>query len=228
MWRRAFQGRHQRPIHRQRFRPAVEFLEDRCLLATTYTWQGPANGAWSTNTNWNPNGKPTVGDTVIFNNTDNNDSKMDLTTGVSSRTVSVLKVDGYTGKIWLQRPLTVDVLTMSSGTILPDTNNLLQGNVNLYVQQDGNSSTFAASKWTGGEIGGGDTLSLHLGASEDHPLTFNLGSATATPKFSGGEFWNGTNCTVNWLQGNFVMAKSKTIVPQISNLGDFKAKSTGT
>ena len=31
---------------------------------TTYTWDGPATGNWSTTTNWNPDGSPTNGDTI--------------------------------------------------------------------------------------------------------------------------------------------------------------------
>jgi len=35
--------------------------------ATTYTWTGASGGTWGTTTNWNPNGTPIAGDSVVIN-----------------------------------------------------------------------------------------------------------------------------------------------------------------
>ncbi|MFZ4725101.1 MAG: T9SS type A sorting domain-containing protein [Paludibacter sp.] len=35
--------------------------------ATTYTWTGTSGGTWGTTTNWNPNGTPIAGDSVVIN-----------------------------------------------------------------------------------------------------------------------------------------------------------------
>jgi hypothetical protein len=57
---------HKKP--ERRLRPCLEALEDRFLLAQTYTWSGPAEGLWSLADNWVPNiGPPGPGDTALFN-----------------------------------------------------------------------------------------------------------------------------------------------------------------
>src|SRR5205823_4063180 len=115
---------HSRRIDR-RVRLRFETLEDRLAPANT-TWTGPVGGLWSAPANWT-NGVPTHADTAIFNNTDNNDSDMDLTDANDKNWIGKLQISGYTGTIKLSNYLVVDVLEMSSGKIQESPNGLPTG-----------------------------------------------------------------------------------------------------
>src|SRR5260370_2274311 len=134
----------------------VESLEDR-FTPTTFTWTGLAGGLWSIPADWDQmNGVPGPGDTALFDNTHNNrNSVMDLPGVNTGNMLGTLKIDGYTGVISLQKQLTVDVLNMNSGTIDGSGYNALDGNY-LVVNQDV-ATTFAASSWSAGNLGGGKT-----------------------------------------------------------------------
>jgi hypothetical protein len=198
----------------RRVRPFLETLEDRIALAN-YTWRGVANGLWSGRTNWLPNGVPGAADSAVFDATNVNDSKMDL-----EGPVGKLQIKGYTGTIKLQQILKLDVLDMSSGTITLDAGFAQDQNViwHLKVDQAADSSIFGASSWTGGDIGGGSKLRFTIAGTTDHPLTFNLGSKTGTPKFTGSQWMIGTapakdlNTQVNWNDGNFTMGPNPNYV----------------
>jgi hypothetical protein len=211
--------------HERRVRPRVEVLEDRFLLAQTYTWSGPADGLWSQATNWVPNnGPPGPADTALFINTDNNNCVADLPNPGLGNRVGVLKIDGYTGTIKLQNSMSVDVLTMTSGTIAQPF-----GGGNLFLDQ-AIATIFNASSWTGGNIGGGTNLDFRLAGSPDHPLTLNVSDATSTPTFAGAQ-WLITGppstATVNWNQGNINMIPVGTLGAEVLNAGTFNALSTG-
>ncbi|MCI0461065.1 MAG: hypothetical protein L0Z62_29300, partial [Gemmataceae bacterium] len=64
--------RSSRPLQRpHEFRPALEYLEDRCLLATV-VWTGQAGGGnlnWGTGANWQGGAIPGPNDDVVFNAT---------------------------------------------------------------------------------------------------------------------------------------------------------------
>lgn len=224
-------------LERGRVRLHLEALEDRFLLAT-YVWSGVANGAvWSDKNNWTVNGirgvsVPGATDTASFDGTNNTDSKMDLQTKVS-----VLSIQGYTGTISLQRQLTLDVLVMSSGTINRDSTWLGGGGTqyDMKVTQGAGSATAGNSTWTGGNIGGSGTFQFTISGSKERTLTFNIGSATSTPTFSGDQWFinapdGPTTTVVNWSQGNINMtpkARAVRLGPEILNVGTFNAWSKG-
>jgi hypothetical protein len=52
--------------------------------ATTYTWNGATNGAWTTATNWTPNGVPTAADNVIFNVVGTNPTNFNTTQTINN------------------------------------------------------------------------------------------------------------------------------------------------
>jgi hypothetical protein len=211
---------------RRRARPCLEPLEAR-LTPVTYTWRGAVNGVWSDRTNWAPNtGVPGVADTVVFDGTNNNASRMNL-----ENVINVLRIQGYTGTIKLQRALAVQVLTMSSGTITLDPVWLGGGVLShLSVLPTTNN---AASSWTGGTIGDGNRMVFSLQGEAAHPLTFDVGGGTGTPTFAGRQWDIGPNpsrTTVNWNQGNIHMGRLPTArgAGEILNQGTFFARSTGT
>jgi hypothetical protein len=206
----------------------VEQMEDRVTPANC-VWSGGGGALWSDAVNWSTNTVPGPNDTATFNNTDNNSCKMDLTTRVGQLTIS-----GYTGTITLTKLLSVDVLTMSSGTITVDPLAFESGtNGHMWVRQDV-ANIFGASSWTGGNIGGGyDGFEFKIIGSGTHPLTFNLGSATSTPTFAGKE-WDiyqtaaRTDTTVNWDNGSVNLATPTTLQRiVIRNEGTFFARSGG-
>jgi hypothetical protein len=213
-------------LERSRARPCLEPLEAR-LTPVNYTWRGVVNGLWSDRTNWAPNtGVPGAADTAIFDGANNNASRMDL-----RNVVSVLRVQGYTGTIKLQRALSVEVLTMSSGTITLDPVWLDGGGVlnHLIVAQ---TTNFAASSWTGGTIGDGNRMMFDVAGEADHTLTFDVGGGTGTPTFAGRVWTIGatpSRTVVNWNQGNINMARLPTArgAGEIQNHGTFFARSTG-
>ena len=47
----------------------VVVLPESASAATAYTWDAPADGIASLDTNWDPVGVPTTGDTIIFDGT---------------------------------------------------------------------------------------------------------------------------------------------------------------
>jgi hypothetical protein len=204
-------------------------------LLATYYWRGAADGLWSQAANWkdaqgNPFANPPgSNDTVNFDGNDNDNSRMDLPAPIGAPTISVLKVLGYTGTISLQTKFFIDVLEMTSGTIASDTQTTFGGNPELRVKQDNNSTTYAASSWKGGKIGGDGlaTLNFTIVGIPAHPMTFNLGDATTTPTFQGPQWMISADSTVNWDQGNVTMGPVGTGAPEILNVGVFFARSAG-
>src|SRR5262249_40418816 len=148
--------RRSRPPSRVRL--SVEALEARLAPAGVETvWKGPANGTWSVAANWT-NGVPGAEDTAKFDGSDNNDSKMDLSDDNDKNHIGKLKIDGYSGTIKLSNYLVVDVLEMASGKIQEDPGGLPSGtSFDLSIQQSNASKIIAASSWTGGEIGTGQS-----------------------------------------------------------------------
>lgn len=207
-------------------KPRFEVLESRCLLAT-YTWNGPENGLWSQAVNWLPNGVPGPRDTVLFGAGNVNSSRMDIMMPIGQeRTVSVLNIGNYTGTIKLQGQLIVDVLDMSNGTIAPD---VMSFEIpRLTVRKDGGSFTFANSRWTGGNIGGGMDMNFWTVGGPSSPLIFDLGGPVtlSTPTFSGAQWLNGSGSVVQWLFGDVNIGANR----QILNREDahFIASSSGT
>jgi hypothetical protein len=66
------------------------------LPAATFTWDGGAGtGAWGTNTNWNPDGAPANGDSLVFDASSAN-SQYSITLG-SNRTTAGLTFNSAAG-----------------------------------------------------------------------------------------------------------------------------------
>lgn len=68
MFRSRANSRRSRSSQRPRFRPAVEFLENR-LVPSTLHWTGAFSASWSVAGNWLENRAPTNGDLVAFDTT---------------------------------------------------------------------------------------------------------------------------------------------------------------
>ncbi len=131
------------------FRPGVERLECRRLLATVSTWTGRNSNLWSDIGNWTA-GVPGVapnpaGDEATFNNTSAVNATLDV-----PASVGMLTINGYTGTLTLDFPLNVTFGSMSSGTI--------NGAGNLAIRLN------TGFDWTGGTIGGSGILYVRAGA----------------------------------------------------------------
>ena len=76
----------------------VVVLPESATAATTYTWDAPADGIASLDTNWDPVGVPTTGDTIIFDGT----SVFNCTTwDLAITTGNFSMLTGFTGKVTL-------------------------------------------------------------------------------------------------------------------------------
>ncbi|MBI2809125.1 MAG: hypothetical protein HYX68_29435 [Planctomycetes bacterium] len=115
-----------------RFRPTLEYLEDRTAPATL-TWNGPVNGLWSNAGNWLDEqglpGVPGAFDSVQFNNTSVNASKIDANFAGNVGRLDILA--GYSGTISLDRTLTVAFLTQSNGAFAGPSSLTVTANGNL-------------------------------------------------------------------------------------------------
>lgn len=90
--------------------------------ATTYSWRGRVDSAWSTADNWSPSGVPTKDDTVVFDaESGSGTSYVDEGLAAASddyAAVSVCTLDaGFRGRIELRRALCVQkTYTQNAGT----------------------------------------------------------------------------------------------------------------
>lgn len=129
--RRPRRARYVRP----RFRPLLEALEPRRLLAS-YTWLGTSTTLkWSDPNNWSPNTSqagPTTGDTATFGDgTHNNGCTVDVSPSVQTLTVN----NNYTGTIEIQagNVLTTKGGSVSGGTLTLDSTAPGGGSTGLIV-----------------------------------------------------------------------------------------------
>src|SRR5262245_10442431 len=99
MLRAFLTSKRPRPTFKARLR--LEALDDRVVPAGVVTvWKGAPNGLWSDPANWT-NGVPGAEDTAKFDESDNDDSKMDLSDNNNKNHIGKLIIDGHTGTIKL-------------------------------------------------------------------------------------------------------------------------------
>jgi hypothetical protein len=205
MWRRLFRRGRQKSIQCTQFRPSVEGLEERNLLATL-SWAGPNGGLWSVAANWSPAQVPQGGDTVVFGDTDgqNTNSTDD---GISA--VAGLAIDSsYTHTITLNVPLSVNVFSMWGGTLTGGSNT----NLSIIDAQPTDTSFFA-----------GGTLSVDtntFGGPANHVRLFLAGDFSLQPDLEA-NLTTDAFTDVHWERGNMTVGTGKTIL----NNGTFLADS---
>ncbi len=89
----------------------------RPVYAATRTWDGGCGGdtSWSCDANWSSDTEPASGDTVVFDNTSDNNSTVDATFGGTIAVVTISS--GYDGTITLARSLIVSgAFSQASGS----------------------------------------------------------------------------------------------------------------
>lgn len=96
---------------------AVGIFKSSNLYAATRTWDGGcgADTFWSCDANWSLDIEPVAGDTVVFNNTSDNNSSIDATFAGTITTININA--SYDGTITMARSLTVSTsFTQASGS----------------------------------------------------------------------------------------------------------------
>lgn len=160
--------------------------------AATRTWDGGCGATitWSCDANWSSDTKPVAGDIVVFNNTSDNNSTVDV--GFSGTITTININSGYDGTLSLARSLTATGSFTQASGIFTATGQTLAVN-----------STFTLS---GGTFNVPDTMNFG-GTSGSSTLTCNNAnftavnlshSGTATKTISTGcSFPLGNNPTIN-------------------------------
>jgi hypothetical protein len=143
--------------------------------ATTYTWAGASGGTWGTTTNWNPNGTPITGDSVVINT-------------------------GSAMSIALGGAQVVKGITFMGGGTITFTSAATQTFAATHIKVDGNSVVFSADQVTISSsltFNGGSSKITHTPTTAGKAFILGNGNAFT---LSGN---NATNCLDGNGQYNF-------------------------
>jgi hypothetical protein len=219
--------RGRRPERRRRvawFRPRLEYLEDRTLLATA-TWINAAGGAWNVASNWSTGALPGSADDAVINIAVS--GPITYSTGTSTihsltDTTAALVLSG--GSLSLAAGSSISqAFTLSGGT--------LGGAGNLMVAGD--------MIWTSGTMtGAGHTIfsagsTLAINATAAKSLSGRTVDNSGTMTWTGGQLlttggaWNNQAGGVFDVQADVAWAAAGGTATAINNAGTFK-KSAGT
>jgi len=139
---------------RHGFRPAVNRLEDRTLLATV-TWINPNGGDWDTPSNWSTGALPGPSDDVVINLpniTVTHDTS--VSDAVNSLTISSSQ----------------SALDISNGSLALNTTSSIAGGLTLSgatLSTAGELTVDGSVTWVGGTVSGGGSLDIATGAALD-------------------------------------------------------------
>ena len=145
---------------RHRRRPAVEFLEERRLLATVY-WTSSSSGDWNTAGDWSTGKVPGSGDDVVINPV----SGATPTVTISSGNQSVHSIMGSDPLAIAGGSLTVAATSAISGGLSMTGGSLVANGSKLSLTISGATTVSGASLYAEG----GATLSLPELASYTQP-----------------------------------------------------------
>ena len=169
-------------------------------LAGTYSWANAGGGAFSLNTNWNPNGSPGSGDTVYFNlnatyqvDFTGNASTADAGLNAPGGATVTLAPTGYTwasGRILAGYGVSSNVFTITGGTVTAGGHFALgagNGSGNS-MTVSGTGARLTTTSYDlglgyyidGGNYGNNNTLTASGGGVISSGRTLYLGAGTAT------------------------------------------------
>jgi hypothetical protein len=176
-------ARHQSRSTKVAYKPTVEGMEERLLLAV-FTWSGAAGTAWSDPGNWQENGVPGATDTAVFDDTATQFAS--AVDAAATDTLAALIVTWSTpgAAITLEQHLGVGDLQMDGGAI--------DGTFEL---------TIGSGEWTGGTVSTAKFI-----VSLDGLLTISGDD----PKVLGAIFEN--HGTTRWTGGDVTNTAASTIV----------------
>jgi fibronectin-binding autotransporter adhesin len=185
-------------------------------LATSYTWNGGASGAWGTNTNWSPSGVPGAGDNITVNRAggatillNGSQSILNITLGDAGADVMTIQTGSSgtltiasggavstnassTGTHVISCPVALSAsmtttVNNSSGTV--DYQGIISGAFPLVAAGTGTVKLSAANTYTGNTTVNGGTLKLNNAAA--------MGGTSARATVSSGATLDLNGCMAN-------------------------------
>lgn len=116
-----------RPVRRSGYKPRIEALEDRAMMAEL-TWTGAAGTAWSNPNNWNPAQKPDSGDDLVFPlNAANKTNTNDLLSGKNFNSINL------TGSDYVLNGNRIDLRTFNEKVIVNFGTNTINLDINFGI-----------------------------------------------------------------------------------------------